>query len=113
MLSQLYALAQREKLCDDPDFVIKRVDVRVRIDAQGSFLAAEQVSNKKNVVTSTTPRIPGRSGTALRPGCVFDKASWVLGAGPKAEAPRRAAAFREYVDRVARVSGSSGPTRAV
>jgi CRISPR-associated protein Csd1 len=97
MLGQLYALAQREGLCEDPDFIRKRIDVRIRIDAKGRFVSSDLMSDKKSVFVLSVPRIPERTGTALRPGCTVDKAVWVIGAGPQAEANRRRLAFRERV----------------
>jgi CRISPR-associated protein Csd1 len=110
MLRALHDLAEREGLLDDPDFERHRVDLRIRVARDGALLAVEQVSDGKDVLVSAVPRLPKRSGLAVRPGLLFDLAAYVLGAGKDAD--RRAAVFRELTQRVAEVTGDPG-ARAV
>jgi CRISPR-associated protein Csd1 len=110
MLRALYDLAAREGLLDDPDFERHRVDLRVRVGDGGSLVAVEQVSEGRDALTSAVPRLPRRTGLAIRPGVLFDVSGYALGAGKDAE--RRAAAFRRLAEEVAETTGDAG-ARAV
>jgi CRISPR-associated protein Csd1 len=110
MLRALYDLAEREGLLDDPDFERHRVDLRIRLDARGALLGVEQVSDGREVLTSAVPRLPKRSGLAVRPGVLFDVSGYTLGAGK--DATHRATAFRELTERVAQATKDAG-ARAV
>jgi CRISPR-associated protein Csd1 len=110
MLRALYELAEREGLLDDPDLERHRVDLRIRLARDGALLAVEQVSEGRDVLTSAVPRLPKRSGLAVRPGLLFDVSGYVLGAGKDAD--RRATAFRQLTEQVALATDDAG-ARAV
>ena len=100
MLRALYDLAQREGLLDDPDLERHRVDLRIGLARDGKLLAVDQVSDGRDVLTSPVPRLPKRSGLAVRPGLLFDVSGYALGAGKDAD--HRATAFRLLTEEVAR-----------
>jgi CRISPR-associated protein Csd1 len=109
MLQALCELAAREGLLDDPDFERHRVDVRIRVARDGSLVAVEQVSEGCEVLTSAVPRLPKRSGLAVRSGLLFDVSGYALGAGKDAD---RRAAFRAVAEQAAMATRDPG-VRAV
>src|ERR1700722_12454390 len=106
MLRALYELAMREGLLDDPDTERHRVDLRIRLALDGALVAVEQVSDGRDVLTSAVPRLPKRSGLAVRPGLLFDVSGYALGAGK--DAANRAMAFRQLTEQVALVTAGGG-----
>src|SRR6185437_2461162 len=110
MLQALCELAAREGLLDDPDFERHRVDLRIRVARDGALVALEQVSEGREVLTSAVPRLPKRSGLAVRAGLLFDVSGYALGAGKDAD--RRAAAFRVLAEQTAMATRDAG-ARAV
>ncbi len=60
------------------------------------------MSDGRDVLTSAVPRLPKRSGLAVRPGLLFDVSGYALGAGKDAD--HRIAAFRQLTEEVARAT---------
>ncbi len=111
ILQALYELALRERLLDDPDFEVHRIDVRITLSADGRPTAVSLLSEGKTVTTTTIPRLPlGRSGQSVKPGFFFDNAGYVLGLGPLPF--QRSGAFIVLVEEVARTTNDAG-ARAV
>ena len=105
MLRALYDLAQRLNLLESPDYEKKKVDLFLRIDAEGRFLslepAGEKVGRGKQI---DVPRLATRAN-AIVAGLLFDNAKYVLGVsnedGKADRLERCTAAFREEVDAAA------------
>lgn len=99
MLRALYDLAQRQGLLESPDYEKKKVDLFLRIDADGRFLSLESAGEKVGRGPAIdVPRLPIRT-QAVKAGLLFDNAKYVLGvSSEEAKAERLAlcvAAFRE------------------
>jgi len=103
MLKALYELAQREGLLENPDFEKKKVDIYLRIDADGKFLGLESTADKvgRGQVIDV-PRLPKRS-SGIAAGFLFDNAQYVLGVGEENQPGRNercAQAFQEHIDKL-------------
>lgn len=105
MLKALYELAMREKLLENPNFEKKKVDLFLRIDAAGKFLALEAAGIRLGQgQLIDVPRLPKRANN-IAAGFLFDKAKYVLGIGKEGRTVRWdehcAQAFQALVDRLA------------
>jgi CRISPR-associated protein Csd1 len=101
MLRALYDLAQRQNLLESPDYEKKKVDLYLRIDAEGLFLGLEPAGEKLGKGKPIeVPRLPSRT-VGVKAGLLFDNAKYVLGVGgddgKEDRLERCAAAFREEV----------------
>jgi CRISPR-associated protein Csd1 len=101
MLRALYELAQRQNLLESPDYEKKKVDLYLRIDAEGLFLGLEPAGEKLGKGKPIeVPRL-GTRANAVVAGLLFDNAKYVLGVGgddgKEERLERCAAAFREEV----------------
>lgn len=105
MLRALYDLAQRQRLLENPDYETKKVDLYLRIDAQGTFLGLEAPGDAVGRGQPIeVPRMPIRT-QAIKSGLLFDNAKYVLGVGKAEDKVERLAqcvlAFSSEVTRAA------------
>lgn len=112
MLKALYELAKREGLVEDPDFEKRKVDLFLRIDANGKFLALEAAGARAGQgKVIHVPRLPRRAKN-IAPGFLFDNAKYVLGIGKEDRMVGRnehcAQAFHALVDRLAAGTQDAG-----
>lgn len=112
ILQALVALAEREKLVEDPDFEKKRLDYVVRIRVDGTVVGLEsRVQDDGKGQEVFVPRMPKRT-VAVSPSFLFDNAKYVLGIGdPKKDKPERlkkcVESFRALVDSAAVASNDA------
>ena len=112
ILQSLYELAKREGLSENPDFEKKRVDVFLRIDADGNLLEPESSGEKVGRgLEVDVPRFPNRT-IAVSAALLCDKAEYVLGFSNKENKPGRlalcTAAFDQRVNEAAAATADAG-----
>lgn len=85
MLTALYDYAQRKGLLDDPGYEKRRIDLTLKLDAKGRYLAI--VEAPKEGLTLKVPRQATRT-VAITPGFIVDNVKYVLGL-TKPDAPKK------------------------
>lgn len=132
ILQALYALAQDERLVEDPDYELRPVAWIIRLRPDGTFagLTGTHVepppaqSDKKRARPQAKSfliprRLPSRSGSAPPPEFLADNALYVLAENtkdkqtPPEKARARAQAFRDYVARCADATQDAGAVAVV
>ena len=118
MLAELYALALREGLVDDPDYEPKPISYVIIIGAGGRLLSVVSTltpptgKGKPHAARKSVPRERVRT-SGVRPQFLWDKAEYVLGLDPQgkksaASLAARLDAFTSEVTRVARATSDPG-----
>lgn len=115
LLQALKAYAEEKRLAEDPAFETAKVDVLIKIDADGQFLGLVKTEGrsvkrgkKENAQPKefAVPKVGARSSaTESRPSLAVDSFPYVVGPGTNAKEERHHKAFRLLIEQAAEATG--------